>query len=828
VLRPTLPAALIVVAAAALATAEVSPSPADAKARLLALEDARRLDAPALNALVAHDSPGIRARTARALAATADPRAAGLLARLGKDRDPSVRAAAAEGAGRLAGRVPGVNDAAAIKKVEALLRRLLGDPDAQVRAAAAWGLGASGLAGGEAALLGRFASERDPGVRAAILQELWRTKGARWAAVATAALADGEPRVRLAAAWSLSRSGSKDAVEGLVRAARDGEPTVRLVALDGIRRGAFAEGWDAALAGIRDSDERVRVAALLALVPLAEARTNDPVPASLGAALAPLLRDSDPRTVHRRVAGVRLAGAARCCREDLVAVVGAGERWVSGEALEALARSGAPEASALVESWLDRDDDEARVAGVRAVALLPDGVSRLVAHLTDPSAAVRLAAVERLGESADAAAVDALRGRLGDGDPAVRAAAVEALGRAAGNGVPGAALAPQALIEALAREDGAAVPDAAVALIDALSAGKTLPPAVARTLHGLKVSKDPVVARSAWAALARHGTHSSLPEVATGNDLEFYRGVVAWAARERWIEIVTWRGTLQVRLDTVHAPLTCFRLAELTEKKFFDGLTFHRVVPEFVAQGGDPRGDGWGGPGFTMRDELSLSPFEAGAVGLAHAGPDTAGSQLFVTLTAQPHLTGRYPVIGTVVNGLDVAERLRVGDRIIRVRAGEGPLPAYVPVWYGPVEAGRLDREIPHWRDEREAYVPKEEWLAHLRTARLRYELHVAMGTWCGDSREQGPRLEKVLAALGSDSPFEAPRLTAIDRSKAIDAAAWPFGTIELVPTIVVAAGGSELGRIAETPSSGSLEEDLARILAPIEGWQLPDPAPKE
>ncbi len=827
-MRPPLVALLIVAAAATLAAAQTPANADDAAARLLALEDARRLDAPALNALAAHGSPAIRARTARAVAATADPRAAILLARLGKDRDPSVRAAAAEGAGRLLGRAPGVDDAKAVKKIEALLRRLLDDPVAQVRAAAAWGLGASGLAAGEDVLLRRLRGERDPGVKGAILQELWRTKGARWAAVATAALADGDPRVRLAAAWSLSRSGSKDAVQGLVRATRDTEPTVRLVALDGIRRGAFAEGWDAGLAGIQDADERVRVAALLALAPLVETRPAAQGSPSLDAALAPLLRDADPRTVHRRVVAVRLAGAARCCREDLVAVVGAGERWVSGEALEALARSGAPEAGALAESWLGGDSDETRVAGVRAVALLPGGVSRLVAHLADPSAAVRLAAVERLGESADAAVVEALEGRLGDADPAVRAAAVEALGRAAGNGVPGAALAPQALVEALAREGGATVPDAAVALIDALAAGKTLPPAVARTLHGLKVSKDAVVARSAWAALARHGTRSPLPEVATGKDLEFYRGVVAWAARERWLEIVTWRGTMQLRLDNVHAPLTCFRVSELAEKKFFDGLTFHRVVPDFVAQGGDPRGDGWGGPGFTLRDELSLSPYEAGGVGLAHSGPDTAGSQFFVTLTAQPHLTGRYPVIGTVVNGLDVAERLRVGDRIIRVRSGEGPLPAYVPVWYGPVEAGRLDREIPHWRDEREAYVPKDEWLALLRTARLRYELHVAMGTWCSDSREQGPRLEKVLAALGADSPFEAPRLTAIDRSKAIDPAAWPFGTIGLVPTIVVAAGGSELGRIAETPSSGSLEEDLARILAPIEGWQLPDPAPKE
>ena len=83
-----------------------------------------------------------------------------------------------------------------------------------------------------------------------------------------------------------------------------------------------------------------------------------------------------------------------------------------------------------------------------------------------------------------------------------------------------------------------------------------------------------------------------------------------------------------------------------------------------------------------------------------------------------------------------------------------------------------------------------------------------------------------VLGALGERSPFEAPRLLGVDRSKSIDAADWPFGAVELVPTIVVSAGGSEIGRIVETPASGSIEEDLVRILAPVEGWDVPPPAP--
>ncbi|MFN7135525.1 MAG: peptidylprolyl isomerase, partial [Myxococcales bacterium] len=106
--------------------------------------------------------------------------------------------------------------------------------------------------------------------------------------------------------------------------------------------------------------------------------------------------------------------------------------------------------------------------------------------------------------------------------------------------------------------------------------------------------------------------------------------------------------------------------AHLVRRGFYDGLTFHRVVPAFVAQGGDPRGDGTGGPGYTIRCELNPRSYGAGTVGMALSGKDTGGSQFFIAHTPQPHLDGRYTVFGEVVDGLDVALRLVEGDRIER------------------------------------------------------------------------------------------------------------------------------------------------------------------
>jgi cyclophilin family peptidyl-prolyl cis-trans isomerase len=134
----------------------------------------------------------------------------------------------------------------------------------------------------------------------------------------------------------------------------------------------------------------------------------------------------------------------------------------------------------------------------------------------------------------------------------------------------------------------------------------------------------------------------------------------------------TTRGPVELELDVINAPLTTRNFIALARRGFFNGLTFHRVVANFVVQGGDPGGDGEGGPGYTIRDELSDRPYLRGTVGMALSWADTGGSQFFVTHGPQPHLDGRYAVFGRVVAGMDAIDAIRRGDVIERVRIWDG------------------------------------------------------------------------------------------------------------------------------------------------------------
>ena len=136
--------------------------------------------------------------------------------------------------------------------------------------------------------------------------------------------------------------------------------------------------------------------------------------------------------------------------------------------------------------------------------------------------------------------------------------------------------------------------------------------------------------------------------------------------------IDTDRGTIQIELAVLDAPLTVNTFVALAQKNFYNGVSFHRVVPDFVVQAGDPRGDGNGGPGFAIRDELNERPFLRGAVGIALDGPDTGGSQFFITHSPQPHLDAKYTVFGRVVSGMDVVDALQQGDVIRGVRIWNG------------------------------------------------------------------------------------------------------------------------------------------------------------
>ncbi|MCK9485160.1 MAG: peptidylprolyl isomerase [Dehalococcoidia bacterium] len=126
--------------------------------------------------------------------------------------------------------------------------------------------------------------------------------------------------------------------------------------------------------------------------------------------------------------------------------------------------------------------------------------------------------------------------------------------------------------------------------------------------------------------------------------------------------IKTEHGEIRARLLTDVAPNTVNNFVFLAREGFYDGTTFHRVIPGFVAQGGDPTGSGTGGPGYRFPDELSDTPFVTGVLGMANAGPNTNGSQFYLMLGDAPHLTGRYTAFGQVEEGLDVLQAIRTRD----------------------------------------------------------------------------------------------------------------------------------------------------------------------
>ncbi len=136
--------------------------------------------------------------------------------------------------------------------------------------------------------------------------------------------------------------------------------------------------------------------------------------------------------------------------------------------------------------------------------------------------------------------------------------------------------------------------------------------------------------------------------------------------------IDTSKGAIEIALAVLDAPITTHNFARLAERGFFNGLRIHRVVPDFVVQDGDPRGDGNGGPGYTIRDELNDLPYLRGTVGMALSGPDTGGSQWFIAHSPQPHLDARYTVFGHVVAGMDVVDKLTQDDTIVRIRVWDG------------------------------------------------------------------------------------------------------------------------------------------------------------
>jgi cyclophilin family peptidyl-prolyl cis-trans isomerase/HEAT repeat protein len=669
---------------------------------LLQLEDQRRLRLPPPPPSV--EPPVARGR-ARAAPAPPPPSSSPDLAVLVKDSDARVRRRAALAIGRV-GLPEGVQP----------LIGMLTDQDPDVRAMAAFGLGLIGDASAEPSLAPLLADQA-PMVRGRAAEALGLI-GAKGAAAAIGRVA-GE-YVRSAAvtamqpddeSWPAAPEAEafKLAAFALVRL-RAYEPLASAV-LEGTR--PLSNWWPVAYALQRVEDERAAPALLEllkgqgtytrafaarglgalkhapaagVLVTLIDPRAKAPLEvmvasiraiAQLGhrPAAEPLASLAAESTVHPnvRLEAVTALGVLRVPEGLPIAQDLMTDEWpaLRSAALRAVAAID-QEDFITVLSGLEPDRDwrvRAALAGV--IATLPPEIAleRERAMLQDEDKrviAAVLAGLTRL-RPPDLAAI--LLERLKDPDFAVRAAAAEQLEQ----------LKPPDAAEALREAYKAALPDSAysarVAALEALTAyganeaTETLKAALADKDWAVRVRAAELLLKLDPASDARNAIRPSPGDPpAPYDDPQL---LAPEFSPHAFIE--TARGTIEIELAVLDAPQTTKNFMALARKGFFNGLQIPRVVANFVIQDGDPRGDGAGGPGYSIRDELNQRPHLRATVGMARESwKDTGGSQFFITHSPAPHLDALYTVFGHVVNGMEVVDRIRQGDVIQRIRIWDG------------------------------------------------------------------------------------------------------------------------------------------------------------
>lgn len=139
------------------------------------------------------------------------------------------------------------------------------------------------------------------------------------------------------------------------------------------------------------------------------------------------------------------------------------------------------------------------------------------------------------------------------------------------------------------------------------------------------------------------------------------------------VKMETTKGLIELELYPEYAPKTVNNFVFLVQEGYYDGIKFHRVINNFVIQGGDPTGTGAGGPGYKFEDEVQGNPLrhETNVISMANAGPNSNGSQFFITHSPQPHLDGKHTVFGKVVKGADVVDSIQQGDEMVKVEVSE-------------------------------------------------------------------------------------------------------------------------------------------------------------
>ncbi len=645
-------------------------------APILMAEDRRVLDTTVLARAVEHPDPLVRRTAITAIGRIGDHAGLRLLLPRLSDRDPGVVATTFFALGLL-------GDTLAAGPLVDRLRQSDSLTD-EALAEAATTLARLGDASSARVIrdlvgdVGEITGSRRQAMRAQATIESWRLGTNAPAAELLTLARDTSVSLRWRAIYALGRLGEAQAGDLLVGALRDPVPIIRETAAKGLTR-RFAEkaALDPAAVvselarAFADRTPGVRINALQAA-----ASYND---SSIVTDAIPLLVDED-RTV--RIAAAAALGAAgghagvSVLRE---AVEPDKNDWgVRQAAFLALARLDPTTFAPVGQAWLDSPDPFDRLTAIEAwSALGPTSASRIEPLVNDPDSRVRGAALTSW-VSLDPTAqvpqrVAATRAWQGE-NQALRATALRIL----------APSPTDAALDLLVEAWQGGRREIREAVLEMLGGWARRDPGVVGRLAA--PSRRAILERPDDASL-RALAHRQVPRlgevwgpigpVETGRTLEDYRQLVIrylLATENPKVTIeVDRRGTIEIDLLPRQAPLTVANFLRLVDRRYFDNGRWHRVVPNFVVQDGDPTGTGEGGPGWSIRDEINRLHYDVPMLGMALSGPDTGGSQWFINLSPQPHLDGGYTVFGKVTGSYSALKRILPGDQIRSIHRGGAP-----------------------------------------------------------------------------------------------------------------------------------------------------------
>jgi cyclophilin family peptidyl-prolyl cis-trans isomerase/HEAT repeat protein len=606
--------------------------------------------------------PEIRARAALALGRIGDDRGRALLRDLLKDRAPEVRAAAAFACAPMGD-----------PEMTSDLLPLLSDADARVAAAAARAVGFLGRGDGQDALIEAIPRASAPEPRASMLLALWKTSNAATQAAALAYAGDSDVRVRGAAIYALARKPIEGSQTALTAALTDGDPDTAATAARGLGVLGQKESLGPLAATLDSVKTPLVINSLVAMEAIFEKNPTSTVPDEARARVLALSSDSNGNIAVSALVLLRwFAGKDREVFHRLWSVANTGEGRRRQVALLSVVAVLKGKAETAITAAANSADTALRATAAESLAFLTTAEAKPFRDRlsADRQPLVRLAV---LGSLKTAEAVqqnrEMVNSALTDADPGVRAAALDAL----------VLLADPATLplvqEAVDKSKSDSTPDVSVSVIGICEKLRTDPAArrIVESLYARGPTLSSRLARRALVDIFRADPFAfPAPEYKTNKTVADYAALLAEAKKPWQATVETSRGTFTIRLAGAEAALTVMNFVKLAQQKFFDGVLIHRVVPNFVLQDGDPTGTGNGGPGYEIRDEINTLEYARGAVGMALSGPDTGGSQWFVTHSPQPHLNAIYTVFGQVVSGQDVVERIEQWDRVTQVTVSSG------------------------------------------------------------------------------------------------------------------------------------------------------------